>query len=252
MTSQNFVKKNAKAKIFMLDNLDSFTYNLVDEFQCLGYDPVVYRNTLSADFIIEKIETYIQASKKSVESTEANASNYIDEQILIVLSPGPGDPNHAGCLMEFIEKTVGRFPLLGICLGQQALVQHYGGSVSRAPEIVHGKSSPVQHLATGAFKGLTNPLPVARYHSLIAATMPDVLTMTAYVDYTETTDSPGSTDLDSTKKLPMAIEHSKDAVLAFQFHPESILTTYGSTLLAQSIEHVIVLAQQQRTSHGAN
>ena len=240
MTSQNFVQKSAKAKIFMLDNLDSFTYNLVDEFQCLGYDPVVYRNTLSADFIIEKIETYIQAS------------NDIDGKILIVLSPGPGDPSHAGCLMEFIEKTAGRFPLLGICLGQQALVQHYGGSVSRAPEIVHGKSSPVQHLATGAFKGLTNPLPVARYHSLIATTMPDVLTMTAYVDYTETTDSPGSTDLDSTKKLPMAIEHSKDAVVAFQFHPESILTTYGSTLLAQSIEHVLALAEQQKTSHGAN
>lgn len=194
-----------KTKIFMLDNLDSFTYNLVDEFYNLGFEPVIYRNTLSADFILSQIEAY-------------------DGDVLVVLSPGPGTPTAAGCLMELISKTAGKYPILGICLGQQALVQHYGGVVARAPEIVHGKSSNVEHNGQGAFKGITNPLPVARYHSLVAETMPNELDCIAQVN-----------------NLVMAVEHCKDAALGFQFHPESILTTYGSKLLAQSIEHLLAL-----------
>lgn len=194
-----------KPKIFMLDNLDSFTYNLVDEFYSLGFDLVIYRNTLSADFIVEQIEAH-------------------QGDVLIVLSPGPGNPSEAGCLMALIEKTAGKYPILGICLGHQALVQHYGGIVDRAPEIVHGKSSNMTHTGKGAFAGISNPLPVARYHSLVAATMPDCLDCIAQVN-----------------NLPMAIEHTADAALGFQFHPESILTTYGSHLLAQSIEHLLAL-----------
>ena len=207
----------SNTKIVMLDNLDSFTYNLVDEFQTLGFEPVVYRNTLSADFIVAQISEIQQTS---------------NQQVLLVLSPGPGDPSHAGCLMELIEKTVGKAPILGICLGHQALIQHFGGIIDRAPEIVHGKSSPIEHNQKGAFNRIVNPLPVARYHSLVATKMPSNLTMTAHFT------------TEQGVQLPMAIEHQQAAIIGFQFHPESILTTYGSNLLAQSIEHLLSLNAQ--------
>lgn len=206
----------------MVDNLDSFTYNLVDEFQSLGFDPVVYRNTLSADFILEKIAQIEQTTKQSV---------------LLVLSPGPGDPSHAGCLMELIQRCIGKIPMLGICLGHQALIQHFGGSIDRAPEIVHGKSSPIEHNQSGAFANIANPLPVARYHSLVATKMPEELALTAYFT------------TDKGVKLPMAIEHAQTAIVGFQFHPESILTTYGSNLLAQSIEHLLFLNDEKNTEN---
>jgi len=199
-------------KIFMLDNLDSFTYNLVDEFQCLGFEPTIYRNTLNADFIIEQI---------------TNHEKMTGDSILLVLSPGPGEPSKAGCLMELIKQTAGKYPILGICLGHQALIQHYGGTVGRAPEIVHGKSSNIEHQAIGAFANINSPLPVARYHSLVAITVPSQLEVIAHFTSTDGL------------KLPMAIEHQQDRVLGFQFHPESILTTYGSTLIAQSINSLI-------------
>lgn len=189
----------------MLDNLDSFTYNLVDEFYTLGFEPVIYRNTLSADFIVEQINSH-------------------QGEALVVLSPGPGNPSEAGCLMELIAKTAGKYPILGICLGHQALIQHYGGVIGRAPEIVHGKSSNVTHVGTGAFLNIQNPLPVARYHSLVAQTMPDSLSTIAEVN-----------------NLVMAVEHTEDAAIGIQFHPESILTTYGSNLLKQSIDHLFAL-----------
>lgn len=204
-------------KIVMLDNLDSFTYNLVDEFNSLGFEPIVYRNTLSADFILAQISA-IEASS--------------GQRVLLVLSPGPGDPSHAGCLMELIEKSVGKTPILGICLGHQALIQHFGGVIDRAPEIVHGKSSPIQHNAKGVFANIPVPLPVARYHSLVATSMPESIEMTAHF-------TTANNDV-----LPMAIEHTKGAIIGFQFHPESILTTYGSNLLAQSIEHLLSLSEQ--------
>ncbi|MDO6427303.1 aminodeoxychorismate/anthranilate synthase component II [Thalassotalea sp. 1_MG-2023] len=191
-------------KVFMLDNVDSFTYNLVDEFHVLGLSPVIYRNTLPADFILAQMEA-------------------CSDQVLLVLSPGPGSPENAGCLMELIAKTAGKYPILGICLGHQALIEHYGGKVGRAPEIVHGKSANVKHSATGAFKDIEQPLPVARYHSLVGLNIPSTLTVTAAVEAA------------SGEQLPMAITHQTDRVMGFQFHPESILTTYGSTLLEQSI-----------------
>ena len=197
-------------KLFMLDNLDSFTYNLVDEFQCLGFEPSVYRNTLSADFIFEKMQEHTRLT---------------NEPVLLVLSPGPGEPSNAGCLMALIAKCAGRIPMLGICLGHQALIEHYGGRVDRAAEIVHGKASSITHSGSGAFANIQNPLPVARYHSLVGVDIPTQLQVIA--------------DFDG---MCMAITQEEDAVLGYQFHPESILTTFGATLLAQSIQYLLDLA----------
>ena len=119
-------------KIYLLDNFDSFTYNLVDQFRSLGFEVVIYRNDLSADFIAEKL------------------LNEADKATL-VLSPGPGAPHEAGCLMALIAKLAGKVPMLGICLGHQAMVEHYGGKVERAPQVVHGKASPTFHEGVGIF-----------------------------------------------------------------------------------------------------
>lgn len=205
-------------KIIMLDNLDSFTYNLVDEFYQLGFEPKVYRNTLSADFVMEQLKA-------------------AGDNAILVLSPGPGDPSSAGCLMELIAKADGRYPMLGICLGHQALVQHYGGKVGRASHIVHGKSSNMTHIQTGAFDGIQHPLPVARYHSLIASEVPEQLSITAQVQHSD--EAP----------LVMAVEHRSQAAIGFQFHPESILTTYGSHLLKQTIEHLLTLNKDRRLAN---
>ncbi len=204
-------------KLFMLDNLDSFTYNLVDEFHCLGFQPTVYRNTLSADFIFDKM----------IEHTKNTG-----EAVMLVLSPGPGTPKKSGCLMALIAKCAGRIPMLGICLGHQALIEHYGGLVERASEIVHGKASNITHCASGPFANIQSPLPVARYHSLIGINIPEKLTTIAEYD-----------------GMCMAICQEEDAILAFQFHPESILTTYGGTLIAQSIDYLLSLAE---TNTGAS
>ena len=220
MSNQQESQSGINTKLFILDNLDSFTYNLVDEFKVLGFDPTIYRNTLSVNFILDKITQHLAE---------------FGGKVLIVLSPGPGEPSNAGCLMELIEKSAGKYPILGICLGHQAIVQHYGGSVVRAPQIVHGKSSSIEHTGKGPFLNITNPLPVARYHSLVVTDMPTQLDEIAYFNCV-------SACLDkneSPSKLSMAIEHKQDKVLGFQFHPESILTTYGSTLLAQSIHYLI-------------
>lgn len=213
MTNRN--TKSKQTKLFMLDNLDSFTYNLVDEFQCLGFEPTVYRNTLTADFVFNKM----------LEHTKNTGEN-----IILVLSPGPGEPSNAGCLMALIKLCAGKIPMLGICLGHQALIEHYGGNVGRAKEIVHGKASAINHCGTGAFINIQNPLPVARYHSLVGKNIPDELTVIAEFE-----------------EMPMAICREVDAVLAYQFHPESILTTYGATLLAQSFDYLLSLSKRLNT-----
>lgn len=187
----------------MLDNLDSFTYNLVDEFKGLGYQPTIYRNTVSAEFIVKQMQ----------QETDP---------VILVLSPGPGTPQNAGCLMALIKLCAGKYPILGICLGHQALVEHYGGKVDRANEIVHGKASLIEHNAQGPFSGLPSPLPVARYHSLVATQMPLDLEMIAHF-----------------QQLPMAITNRNDNVLGFQFHPESLLTSKGSVLIKQSFDYLL-------------
>ncbi len=139
--------------IFLLDNFDSFTYNLVDQFRCLGHEVHIYRNNVSADTIIAQM-------KKCADSP------------ILVLSPGPSSPSDAGCLLELIRKCVGKYPILGICLGHQAICQYYGATIAPANEIVHGKTSLIEHVHNSLFTDFPNPLPVARYHSLIATHIP--------------------------------------------------------------------------------
>ncbi len=193
-----------KTKIFFLDNMDSFTYNLVDEFAAMGFDIEVYRNDVNADYIFSKINDHQGAT-------------------MLVLSPGPGKPSEAGCMPRLIQLCAGNVPIIGICLGFQALVEYYGGQVGHAPEVMHGKSSPMvgkEH--HGIFAKISQPMQVGRYHSLAAINLPTVLDLIGFCG-----------------DVPMVVEHKSDRVLAFQFHPESILTPYGSQLLKQSIAYLI-------------
>lgn len=189
-------------KLYLLDNFDSFTYNLVDQFRSLGFEVLIYRNDVSAEYLAEKL----------IEESG---------QAALVLSPGPGAPHEAGCMMELISKVAGKVPMLGICLGHQAMVEYYGGKVERAPFVVHGKASPTIHNGEGVFANLPSPLPVARYHSLVATRVPDCLEVIA-----------------TTEDMPMAVIHPQDKAVGFQFHPESILTTLGSTLLTQTLTYL--------------
>ncbi|MDN4501178.1 aminodeoxychorismate/anthranilate synthase component II [Alteromonadaceae bacterium BrNp21-10] len=186
--------------LFLLDNFDSFSYNLVDEMRKLGFAMQVYRNNVSADKVIEKMQ-----------QVEGNA--------MLILSPGPGTPAAAGCMPELLKQAQGKYPVLGICLGHQAIVEHYGGEIGLSSEVMHGKSSLIAHSGDLMFSGLQQPLPVARYHSLMANHVPDCLSILAKFN-----------------DIPMAVYHPQDKMLGFQFHPESILTSQGGLLLTQSIE----------------
>ena len=189
--------------VFLLDNFDSFTYNLVDQFRVMGVKVTVYRNDIDADFIIEQM-------------------NNSEFSPVLVLSPGPGTPSDAGCLVELVNKCREKIPMLGICLGHQAIVQSFGGVIGLAPQTVHGKSSEIAHNDQGPFKGLINPMPVARYHSLMATTMPQGLNVLA-----------------TTNDIVMSVMDDSQTIIGFQFHPESILTLGGEALLVQSLTHLI-------------
>lgn len=190
--------------VFLVDNFDSFTYNLVDELRTMGLALTVYRNSVSPEAIFDKMQ---QQAKNS--------------QVILLLSPGPGAPADAGCMPALINLVKGVFPVLGICLGHQAIVESYGGDIIRANVVMHGKSSLITHKGDRMFANLPQPLPVARYHSLMASNMPAELTVLANFD-----------------DVPMAVCHEKDRMLGFQFHPESILTAFGSQLLMQSIDYL--------------
>ncbi|MCF4009233.1 aminodeoxychorismate/anthranilate synthase component II [Rheinheimera sp. UJ63] len=189
--------------IYLLDNIDSFTYNLVDEFAQLGCQLKLYRNTVPAEFIFNKMQ----------QETGP---------VLLVLSPGPGAPGDAGSMPALLRLAAGVYPVLGICLGHQAIVEHYGGLVGRAGETVHGKTSAITLHEHPVFHGLPRPFPVARYHSLMATELPNSL----YVLATE-------------RHIPMAVINESQRMLGFQFHPESILTTLGKPLLQQSIAYLL-------------
>ncbi|GAB2658607.1 aminodeoxychorismate/anthranilate synthase component II [Vibrio panuliri] len=187
------------ANIVFIDNFDSFTYNLVDQFRSLGHQVTIYRNHIAADTIEQAVLAL--------------------DNPLLLLSPGPGAPSAAGCMPELIQRLKGKVPMIGICLGHQAIVEAYGGTVAGAGEIVHGKVSMMAHQNHTIYHGLPSPLAIARYHSLVATKVPDSLAVTAEVD-----------------GLVMSVVHEQDKVCGFQFHPESIMTTYGATLLANAIE----------------
>lgn len=186
------------ADILLLDNVDSFTYNLVDQLRTFGHSVVVYRNNVPADTLVARLQEM--------------------ENPVLMLSPGPGAPSEAGCMPELLQRLRGELPIIGICLGHQAIVEAWGGHVGQAGEILHGKASPVTHDNVGMFAGLSNPLPVARYHSLIGSSIPDGLTVNATYN-----------------GMVMAVRDDARRVCGFQFHPESILTTQGARLLEQTL-----------------
>ncbi|AXE61629.1 aminodeoxychorismate/anthranilate synthase component II [Candidatus Thioglobus sp. NP1] len=185
--------------LLMIDNYDSFTYNLVQYFGELGQEVNIYRN-----------------DEISVSEIETLKPQYI------VISPGPCTPNEAGISLELIEKLAGSIPILGVCLGFQAIVQSFGGDIIGAQKIMHGKVSPVHHTAQGVFKGLKNPLNATRYHSLVAdkLSLPDCFEITAWTN----------TESGDTEEI-MGVRHNSYAVEGVQFHPESILTEHGHQML---------------------
>lgn len=185
--------------ILMIDNYDSFTYNLVQYFGELGADVKVIRN-----------------DEISVAEIAALAPQKI------VISPGPCTPNEAGISIETIKTFAGKIPLLGVCLGHQSIGQAFGGKVIRAPYVMHGKTSPVHHKNTGVFKGLKNPFQATRYHSLVIEkeSIPDCLEITAWTQ-----------NDDGSMAEIMGVKHKTLAVEGVQFHPESILTEHGHDML---------------------
>ena len=191
-------------KVVMVDNYDSFTYNLVQYLGELGADVTVVRNDQVTVADIEKM-----APDK------------------IVISPGPCTPKEAGVSVEAILNFAGRTPILGVCLGHQSIGYAFGGNIIHAKSIMHGKTSPIYHRNTGVFKGLTNPFTATRYHSLVIeqATLPDCLEITAW-----TQDKAGKLD------EIMGVRHKTLDIEGVQFHPESILTEFGHELLRNFLE----------------
>ena len=186
-------------KVLMIDNYDSFTYNLVQYLGELGAEVEVVRN-----------------DQVSVEDILANDASHI------MISPGPCTPNEAGISMAAIKALAGRKPILGVCLGHQSIGQVFGGDIIHARKIMHGKTSPVRHINQGVFAGLENPFVATRYHSLVVDknSLPDCLEVTAWTE-----NSDGSID------EIMGVRHREMAIEGVQFHPESILTEHGHELL---------------------
>ena len=185
--------------LLMIDNYDSFTYNVVQYLAELGADVQVYRND---EITIEQIEAL-------------NPER-------LVISPGPCTPNEAGISMDAIRHFAGKLPILGICLGHQSIGQVYGGDVIRAGKVMHGKVSAVYHKDAGVFRGLNNPLQATRYHSLVIDknTLPDCLEVTAWT----------RNDDGSVEEI-MGVRHKTLPIEGVQFHPESIMTEQGHELL---------------------
>lgn len=180
-------------QVLLIDNLDSFTFNLVEALERLGVQVQVLRNSVRAE--------------ETVGSARARNS-------LILLSPGPGRPEEAGSLMEIVGLARGKVPVLGICLGHQAIVLEAGGEVDRAPEPVHGKSSLLVHDGGGPFAGLDGPIRVGRYHSLCTRSLPSRFTVHGQIE-----------------GMAMAISDPEARQTGLQFHPESILTRGGDQIL---------------------
>ena len=185
--------------LLMIDNYDSFTYNLVQYFGELGQKVNVYRND---EITVDEIENL--------------------KPKYVVISPGPCTPNEAGISLELIEKLAGKIPILGVCLGFQAIAQAFGGNIIGAQRIMHGKVSPIHHTGKGVFTGLKNPFNATRYHSLVAeqSTLPECLEVTAWTN----------NDSGSIEEI-MGVRHKTLAIEGVQFHPESILTEHGHQML---------------------
>ncbi|MGR5267459.1 aminodeoxychorismate/anthranilate synthase component II [Vibrio astriarenae] len=186
--------------LLIIDNYDSFTFNLYQYFCELGAEVKVVRN-----------------DEISLGGIEALAPSHL------VISPGPCTPNEAGISLEAIKHFSGKLPILGVCLGHQAIAQAFGGEVVRARQVMHGKTSPISHIGKSVFSGLNNPLTVTRYHSLVVCTesLPSCFEVTAWTQTEE-----GEFD------EIMGYQHHTLPIHAVQFHPESIKTEQGHELLA--------------------
>jgi len=183
--------------MLLIDNYDSFTYNLAHLFGALGVEVTVLRN-----------------DEVDADEAERLAPSHL------VISPGPGRPAAAGATIEIVRRLAASTPTLGVCLGHQAIVEAFGGEVGYARELLHGKASPVRHDGTGLFTGLPDPFDAGRYHSLAATRLPDVLAPTAFADDGEV----------------MAVRHRELPVAGVQFHPESVLTPDGPVLARNFLE----------------
>lgn len=189
--------------LVVIDNYDSFTYNLVQYLGELGMESQVYRND--------------EISVSDIRQNNPQA---------VILSPGPCTPNEAGISMEVTKTIAQDIPVLGVCLGMQSIAQAYGGRVVRAKEVMHGKQTNIYHNNSPLFTGILSPFPAARYHSLVveSSSLPECFTVTAW------------TEEDDNKEEIMAIEHNELPLVGVQFHPESILTAEGKPLLKNFID----------------
>lgn len=185
--------------IVILDNFDSFTFNLLDEFSGPKNRIHIWRNSIDASVAEERLLK-------------------LPSPRLLVLSPGPGHPDDAGCMNELIKRLSGKIPIFGVCLGMQAMVSILGGQVSKAPRAVHGKARVLLHEGEFIFKGLAPRIHVGRYHSLSAMVVPESLRVFGRSD-----------------DLVMAVAHLTKPLIGIQFHPESILTTEGSRMIKNVI-----------------
>ncbi len=181
-------------RLLLIDNYDSFTYNLVQAFMVLGAEVIVYRN-----------DALTIAAATALEPTH------------LCISPGPGTPRQAGISIEMIRAFAGKIPVLGVCLGHQAIAEAFGGQVVRAPRLMHGKTSPIEHDRQGVYAGIANPCEVGRYHSLIAEreSLPAELRVTARTVEGEI----------------MGLRHTALNLEGVQFHPESVLTPAGPAMM---------------------
>ena len=191
--SKPAARQTTARSVLLVDNYDSFTYNLAHLLEELGAEVTVLRN----------------------DAVDANAAAELAPTHLVI-SPGPGRPEGAGATLEIVERLAPTTPTLGVCLGHQAIVEAFGGEVGQAQRLVHGKASLVRHGGEGLFTGLPNPLEAGRYHSLAATRVPESLEVTARTDDGEV----------------MGVRHREYTVDGIQFHPESVLTPHGRDLLA--------------------
>jgi anthranilate synthase component 2 len=189
-------------KVLFIDNFDSFTYNLVDDFCKRNCQAKVYR----ADTELEELK---------------NVANEFNPDLLVI-SPGPGNPDTAGVSLAAVDYFKDKLPILGVCLGHQVITQYFGGKIGHAPKPMHGKPSRVTHNGEDVFAGIENPLQAGRYHSLVALELPDCLEKTAEYD-----------------GIVMGIRHKELPIFGVQFHPESILTPAGGKI----IENILQIAE---------
>ena len=185
---------NMNRKVLFIDNFDSFTYNLVDDFCKRDCTAKIYRS-----------DTELEELKEIAENFKPD---------LLVISPGPGTPDTAGVSLSAIGYFKDKLPIFGVCLGHQVIIQHFGGKISHAPQPMHGKGSRVTHNGKGIFEGVENPLQAGRYHSLCAVKLPKCLEQTAKIE-----------------EIVMGIEHKELPIFGVQFHPESILTPAGGKII---------------------